>query len=965
MVTARHIEKGQSLIHGVDQAMDSEMKYDKKSPGSKMEFLDPKQSPGVEKLISSMSQGFALHEIISDQGGLPHNYMFHYVNPAFERMTGLKSAEIIGKTVREIIPGIEEFWIDIYGRVALTGDSVSFENYTDAIGKWFEVTAYSPHKGYFACIFSDITERKKSEEELKLFKAIIDSSREAIVIGRPDGRLVYTNQAHENLFGISGAKAAGKDFMEFFSGNSAEVLKKKALTGLLNGSCWQGELDAINSADKKLRLWMRADAVRDKDNKIRYIFGLMHDVAETRKAQAEKHLAEDRLNSFISNMDDAVYFISLDGRVTFFNPSFFRFSGYARDEFEADPMLWQKLVDHDDLKEILDFLWRQPSNFAFRDIEFRSRHKNGSWRWINNRLTPAFSNSGELIGYNCVGRDITRNKRSETILRLSNKISSIFLTSKPDRLFNDLLGYVLDSFKAKIGFIAYFEDPATPVFLSAVPDNVFKICEVNSKIWEGFNICARAISERRVIFKNSELEFPEGHIIIDNAISVPVVLRDSVIAILIMANSKLGFDGDDIKILKAISSHIAPVIEAHMRTVQKERERKYYEEERDRLESQFRQVQKIEAIGQLAGGMAHDLNNMLSPILGYSELLLADYPENKDIQNGVTEIIRAAERARDLVKNLLAFSSKQVLDLMTEDLNYIISRMERMLRHVIMENIRLDMIFSGYPINITVDRGQIEQIVLNLALNAQDAMQCGGVLSIATSLVFLDKDSLSYENTELKAGSYALLEIRDTGSGMRQEVLEHIFEPFFTTKDVGKGTGLGLATVYGIVKQHKGMITVNSEIGRGSVFRIYLPVSESLASQKKQGPAEKKHGKATEAVIIVEDNEMVRFFVEHVLRRHGFNVLVADSPEKGLSMIVTYPYDIQVMLTDIIMPEMSGRELYEEAKIHKPNLKVIYMTGYGDEVISGQGLLEERGRVIKKPFTIADLVTAVRNTLDA
>lgn len=945
--------------------MDQNKKDGKITPGQEMaKNLFILGGMGFERLMESMSLGVALHEIVTDEAGVPCDYTFLYVNPAFESMTGLKSCEITGRTVRRIFPKIEDFWISTYGRVALTGEPVSFENYTRAIDKWFEVNAYSPGKGFFACIFSEITERKKSEKELKLFKSIIDFSSEAIAVSSPDCKLVYTNQAFEKLFGISKKKAVGMDYLAFFKGDSGAYLKNVVIPDIVAGSSWNGELSATDSEGRDLKLLISLDSVRGADGLALNIFGLMHDLSAAKKIEAEKHLAEERLNSFLANIDDAVFFVSLEGHINFLNPSCFKFSGYGHDEFKEDPLLWQNLIDSDDLKDILDFIRRRPSNFGFRDLEFKSRDKNGYWRWINARVTPAFSASGDLIGYNCIGRDMTKSKRAETILRLNNRISSIFLTSEPDLLFRDVLGFVLDSFKAKIGFIAFFENPGTPVFLSAFPGNVFEICEVGGKIWEGYNICARSISERRILVKNSDLDFPEGHIIMDNAISVPIMLRDSVIAILVMANRESGFDEEDEKILNAISFNLAPVIEAHMRTSQRERERKLYAKEKECLENQFRQIQKIEAIGQLAGGMAHDLNNMLSPILGYSELILSDYPENPDIQNGVSEIRKAAERARDLVRNLLAFSRKQTLELMQEDLNYIISRIEKMLRHVIMENIRLDLVLSGYPVNIMVDAGQMEHILLNLALNAQDAMPSGGVLSVSTSIVFLDRNFLSGENSSLMPGNYALLEMRDTGSGMGQDVLTHIFEPFFTTKDVGKGTGLGLASVYGIVRQHKGLITVSSEIGRGSIFRVYLPIYDGSGGRRSAETFDDIRVCGTEAVIIVEDNEMVRFFVEHVLRRHGFNVLVADCPEKGLEVMENYPHDIHLMLTDIIMPEMNGVDLYNLSRRLKPNLKIVYMTGYGDEVISGQGLIDDGIRVIRKPFSIAELVSAVRNALD-
>lgn len=921
-------------------------------------------SPDFEKLISSMTQGFALHKIVCDHTGAPVDYIFLYVNSAFEKITGLKSSEMTGKNVKSFFPGLESFWIDTYGKVAISGEPISFEHYTAPMDAWFEVTAYSPGKNFFACIFSEITGRKKTEEKLRLFEAIIESSNEAIAIGKPDGKLVYTNLAHEKLFGMSRQKAVTSNFTENLPSRSVDVLKKAVIPLLRDGKSWQGEIDAFDSGGKVFELWSRADALRNENGTIQYVFGLMHDVSETKRINEARLIAEEKLRAFISNVDDAIYYISLDGHMHCYNPACYRFSGYTSEDFNIDPKLWQKIMHPDDLKEILDLIDKKPESFVFKDLEFRSKYKNGEWRWINTRITPAFSSEGVLSGYNCIGRDITRSKRVETILRMSGRISSMFITKGQDQIFRHVLDYLLDCFKAQTGFIAYFPDSANTFILSASPDDIFEVCRTNERMWKGINICAQSICEKKIIYRNSDLELPAGHIIVDNAISTPIIIGNNVIALLVIANSNCDFTKEDRKILKALGTQLAPIIESHMKTAEKEKERLKLSREKEKLEQQIRQAQKIEAVGQLAGGMAHDLNNMLSPILGFSELLIADFGENQELLNGLTEIRKAAERAKDLVKHLLAFSRKQVLDLMTEDVNYIISRMERMLRHVVLENIKVDFILAGYPIYIMVDRGQIEQIVLNLVLNAQDAMKGGGLLSISTDMIFIDKTDADHDEKKQQPGNYALIEIRDTGSGMSPEVMEHIFEPFYTTKPVGQGSGLGLATVYGIVNQHNGFIEVQSEQGRGSTFRIFFPVADGTDSTGGSEEVTDYGIYGTETIIVVEDNEMVRFFVEHVLKRHGFNVLVAESPVKGLEIIESYPATINLMLTDIIMPEMSGQDLLKNARKLKPNIKCVYMTGYGEDVLSGQGLFGNEGTIITKPFTIAELISAVRNELD-
>ncbi len=383
-----------------------------------------------------------------------------------------------------------------------------------------------------------------------------------------------------------------------------------------------------------------------------------------------------------------------------------------------------------------------------------------------------------------------------------------------------------------------------------------------------------------------------------------------------------------------------------------------------RMEAQLRHAQKMEVIGQLAGGVAHDLNNMLAPILGYAEMMLHSMEANDPHHHGLSQILSAADRARNLTKQLLAFGSKQVLDMKTVDMNEVIESYGKMIRSIIREDIDIRIVKGKAESGVQVDTSQIGQIILNLALNAQDAMPAGGVITVETSVVVLDR-TCSEVHQGAKPGEYVLMCLSDTGTGIDKKILDHIFEPFFTTKGQGKGTGLGLATVYGIVLQHKGHITVYSESGMGSTFKVYLPRAggeiESIPETAEVGGG--KRGKET--IIVAEDDEGVRELTCEILQKHGYEVITAENAEEFIAVLKRHDGAIHLMLTDVIMPGMNGKELYERIREHYPEMKVLFMSGYTGNVIAHHGILDKGVHFIQKPFSIQGLTEKIRYVLDA
>ncbi|MGC3959146.1 MAG: response regulator [Verrucomicrobiota bacterium] len=382
-----------------------------------------------------------------------------------------------------------------------------------------------------------------------------------------------------------------------------------------------------------------------------------------------------------------------------------------------------------------------------------------------------------------------------------------------------------------------------------------------------------------------------------------------------------------------------------------------------RSEEQLRQAQKMEAVGRLAGGVAHDFNNLLTVISGYASMSLMQMDQASPLRKHTEQIQKAAERAASLTGQLLAFSRKQVLQPQVLQLNGVVGGLEKMLRRLIGEDIELATVFDPKLGNVKADPGQIEQVIINMVVNARDAMPQGGKLTISTANVTLDQ-ATSFRNRSLPMGEYVMFAISDTGAGMSSEVLSHVFEPFYTTKGVGRGTGLGLATCYGIVCQSHGDIRVYSEVNQGTTFKIYLPRVDAPVTPQNTDPVSNELPAGTESVLIVEDDAEVRRLSVEILAECGYQVQEACDGAAALKLInASSSFDL--MITDVIMPRMSGRELFGKVKDIIPNTRVLFMSGYTDDALAQHGVLEPGLWFIEKPFSPARLARKVREVLDA
>ena len=543
--------------------------------------------------------------------------------------------------------------------------------------------------------------------------------------------------------------------------------------------------------------------------------------------------------------------------------------------------------------------------------------KGGETFWAIVTLTNIHDSFGTHIGYANVTRDLTERKEAEDRLRLRDRaIESFFQgvvitdVSLPD----NPISYVNASFSRLTGYTREEVLGKNCRFLQGPNTDPEAVAQIHSAIQEGQSCSLELLNYRK-----------DGTTFW-NALSIAPVFDEG------------GVVTNFVGVLTNISSV-------------------------KMLERQFHQAQKMEAVGQLAGGVAHDFNNLLTIISGYSELLLEMLPSDDPKREAVRAISEAGERAAGLTRQLLSFSRQAVLETRVLDLNKVVKETESMLRRMIGEDIVLTTVLDPNLSWIKADPSQIGQILMNLAVNARDAMPKGGNLTLETSNVQLDETYAS-RHADCKPGRYVKLAVSDNGCGMTAKVQAHIFEPFFTTKAPGKGTGLGLATVYGIVKQSGGNIDLYSEPGLGTTFKIYLPVvDEQLHPLTHGAPAAKVTG-GPETVLLVEDEDAVRAIALLALQTQGYTVLHAGSGKMALRILDLHQAPIDLLITDVVMPGMSGRELAETLVGRYPSLKVLYLSGYTDDSVIRHGILQEDVAFLQKPYTPLTLARKVREVLD-
>jgi two-component system cell cycle sensor histidine kinase/response regulator CckA len=617
------------------------------------------------------------------------------------------------------------------------------------------------------------------------------------------------------------------------------------------------------------------------------------------------------------NAADMIAIVDMEGRRIFNSLSYEKILGYSLQDLQASSAFEQ--IHPEDRERVKQAAEEARRTGIGKTLEYRIRHRNGSWLMLESTSSVICNTNGEPEKLLIVNRNITERKRAEEALWRSEASFRSLVEGAPYGIYRaKMAGQFLQVNPALQRMLGY--ESAQELLKADLATQIFR----HAGEYQRMNELLANLEE----MKDVELEWQRRD-------GTPILVRCS---------------GHQVK--------------------DREGARAYFEvfaedvTERRVLERQLRMAQKMEAIGRLSGGIAHDFNNLLGVIIGYSGVLKKSLDPKQPSYEHAAEIERAGQRAAALTRQLLAFSRQQVMTPTILSLNSLVSEMEKMLPRLLGEDIEVSLSLDPALGNVKADQSQIEQVIMNLAVNSRDAMPTGGKLGIQTANVELD-EAYARDHAGAKPGQYVMLAITDTGTGMDAETLAHIFEPFFTTKERGKGTGLGLATVYGVVKQSNGYTWVDSSLGKGSSFRIYLPRHSEQITAAEPKPASSEKSSGSETILLVEDADPLRKLAQTFLVTNGFRVLSAASGEEALTLAANHGSALDLLLTDVVMPGMNGRVLAEQLSLRQPGIKVLYMSGYTDSFIAGHGVLQAGTNLLHKPFTEEILLGKVREVLDS
>ena len=906
-------------------------------------------------LFYSMQEGFAVHELILDSQGRPIDYRFIAVNPAFEQMTGLEAGQIVGRNATEVLLGLEPHWLATYAEVVQTGVPARFENHTAPLDKWFEVYAYRPREGQFACVIEDITERKQMQETLvflaecgytasgesffqSLARYLADKlDMDFVCIDRllGDGLQAQTVAVYCNgefldniVYGLRDTPCGDvvgksiccfpRDVRKLFPNDPAlEDLRAESYAGT---TLWSFDGKPVGL----IAVISRKPLLNSK-----FVESVLQMVAVRAAGELERERAElamresEELHRTILNASpDDISITDLQGRIRMVSHK--GLAMFRADQL--DELLGRPLTDFvvpEDRQRAIDNT-RLMIEGGGRRGEFLALRCDGTVFDIEVNGEVIRGADGSPSSLLFVVRDITERKRVEAALRASedqyrtliHNLSAGVVVHGPDSqilLANPtaarILGITRDAMQGKL--------PVDPVWRFVHGDG-------SPMPLESFPV-VRVLQTGRPV----------------NQLLVGMVRSDRIEPTwtLVDAYPVLNDEGS-----------VAQVVVTFLDIT-----------ERRIAEARLVHAQKMESIGRLAGGIAHDFNNLLTVINGYSLLMMDKVPSLDPLRSDLEAILRAGERAAVLTGKILAFSRKQLLQPRVFDLNLAVKELRPMLMRLVGEDVEITVNTAAEPLFVNADPHQLEQVVMNLVVNGRDAMPLGGKLVIGVAAAEWNAE-LAREYPEASPGDYVLLSVADNGGGMDAQTRQRIFEPFFTTKGVGQGTGLGLSMAQGIVAQSGGFIAVQSELGRGATFQVGLPrVADPRASELPSGKPRAPGG--TESILLVEDQADVRHLAAYALHSYGYNVTSASSAVEALARFEETSGSFDLLLTDVVMPGLSGRELADRLLEQCPGLKVLFMSGYTGDIVMRHGVDGEDSAFIEKPFTPDQLAARVRAVL--
>ena len=882
-------------------------------------------------------------------------------NRAMEEMTGIGAAQILGKGDYEYaLPFYDErrpIFIDLID----VGDEELESKYKNIWKRrgilYTETYASNVYKGEGAYLFAtaaplfdaygnrwgaiesirDITDRKQAENKLKTaeakYRAIFEDAMEGIFQTTPEGRYITANPALAKMLGFE----SPDELFNFVSDIGRQIYvdpaQRAELTRLLtwNDFVKDFEIQFLRKDGSKIWATMDCVTIRDSDGNVLCFQGTMLDITERKLAEEALRESQQQLANIIDFLPDATFVVDREGKVIAWNRAVEEMTGISATNMlgkgnyeyvipfygERRPMLVD-LVLHSQTEIEAKYVALERRGGILLGEAYMPALRGGG-RYLFGTASALYDSKGNLVGAIESIRDTTeRRHMEEAILKAEEKYRNIFENSITAIYQITMEGRLLSVNMAGARILGY--DSPRELLDATIDLREFYVHP------ERRSVLLRLLEEQGSV-REFEVEFYRKD--------------KSVVSVSINVRAVRNSDGK-IAYMEGTALDIT---------------------DRKVLQGQLEQAQKMESVGRLAGGIAHDFNNMLGVITGRSELaLLQDIPAG--VRKHLEEILKAGQRSADLTRQLLAFARKQTAAPKVLDLNDTISGMLSMLRRLIREDIELSWTPGLDLWKVKIDPSQVDQILANLLVNAGDAISGSGAVTIRTENMVIDNSDVP-EHPEFIPGDYVLLTVNDTGAGMSKEVWEKIFEPFFTTKEVGKGTGLGLSTVYGIVKQNDGFIYVVSRLGEGTTFKIYLPRFETDAAQASVKKVDSEPPRGRETVLLVEDDEYILDLSRIILENLGYTVLVAHTPARAIQVARDHQGDIDLLVSDVVMPDMHGRELAEKLGAIRPNIKCLFMSGYTADVIGRHGVLDEGINFIHKPFQIGELAAKVRQLLES
>jgi len=863
-----------------------------------------------------------------------------YLNPVAEALTGWPADEAIGKPLTDVFRIINEYTRtpvdDPVHKVLQTGAIVGLANHTVLIcrdGKEVSIDdSGAPIKDEVGRIlgvvltFRDISVSKQaekaiyeSEQRLRLF---IEHAPASLAMFDRQMRYLSASRRWQMDFNLDDRDLTGLSHYEVLP----EIPERwKAVhSRTLSGEVVMARNDRFERADGSVQ-WLHWEARpwRDQAGNIGGIVVFTEDVTELKRSEEESQVALLRQNQAVRAGKVGLWDWDLVANTANYSAEWKKQIGYEDHEIGNDFDEWERRVHPDDLESTKAVI-QQGISEGRQDLatQFRFRHKDGSWRWILAQASIIKDESGKPIRMMGSHIDMTEQIKAQEKLQESQKRYRTLFEHIADGIFlHDLDGNIVDVNRSAAVQSGYSRDELRrmSVFdLIPAPSNKEDIIRQWRQFQPDEPVITEDIHQRR------------------DGSTYPVEVNAG----------RVYFDGEDMML-------------AIVRDISK---RKQTEKERETLQEQLTQAQKMESVGRLAGGVAHDFNNMLGVIIGHTELAVDQVKPTSPAHGDLIEIRKAAQRSADLTRQLLAFARQQTSSPQVIDLNKRIGKMQSMIRRLIGEDIHLAFVPEENLHPVRIDPSQVDQILANLCVNSRDAIKGIGKIVIETQNVVLD-DEYCAHHAGCTAGNYVMLAVSDNGCGIEKQNFKNLFEPFYTTKKIGEGTGLGLSTVYGIVKQNSGYIEVYSEPGQGATFKIYFPQSMKGCDRKVIHDSREIAG-GNETVLLVEDEGAILNLAKVVLQRYGYNVLAASAPNDALTLVQNYKEPIHLVITDVVMPEMNGWELKKALQKLIPEMKVLFMSGYTANIVADRGVLEKDVEFLQKPFSVGSLARKVREVLD-